>query len=731
MAEKEYKFVDFYGTTAIVWSHNESEAHDNHAKTRRRQLKDKVGRDNYNMPMFDLKLATNGLEYCDIILCSENILAWETAIKQHYKDWIITKKDIRGGHQLAVVTKLDDKVLVTVNFYMKSNKLMVQPGDQKPQNLLDFMTSFPAISALRLDTGEIDALVALNNTKMTERDGEGDGTAPKSPETESLITTDDVTMHKVIDSMPVSGDNNSTTVISEPEMVSVCVQTHTDTEVSATQTDLMNKAADMDTQTDAIPEYVESSAENTKQHVHNRSTQTILAGADKSIYANLSVHDELLCFVRHQMHSIPVDSVVRLCANFYCVEDITASKKWLFDNLNIGNWRYIKRTGLDKKRDDMYDIMRVMLEVQPGEMPDFYAVNLANLPPLRNNSADTLKLLQEIENMKNDIKLLTEGHKNLFDLVKQQVTSAASSGTQAVQCGTQTTISTPADTHMITNDHADPPIIVDSEGQSDTNGDAETDEQEHTPALTRRYPFEVYNRFEPLQDHSSATGNRDTMERQCHNVRPMDKESLGRTSGIQSSVDRQSRARAGGMQSPMFKQNYDRAGGVQYRAHGMQPNLVKQSHDRSGGVQYHMNKLSHGRAGGMQSPVFTRVFSRRNDQNNQPTRGSSSVKQYMLGKGTFVNLQGIEYHNKLSTGVQKQNRICIGVFVSRLKPKTSETLVERHVLQELGIKVKAEKLETKYDSYSSFLIRCDGFIRSNLLDIERWPTNVLIKPFMK
>ena len=76
------------------------------------------------------------------------------------------------------------------------------------------------------------------------------------------------------------------------------------------------------------------------------------------------------------------------------------------------------------------------------------------------------------------------------------------------------------------------------------------------------------------------------------------------------------------------------------------------------------------------------------------------------------------------------NRTCTGVFITRLLPNTTTSQLESYVKCETGEYVKAEKLPTRYETYSSFYIRCNGQLRTSLLDGRIWPVGTLVKPYM-
>ena len=75
------------------------------------------------------------------------------------------------------------------------------------------------------------------------------------------------------------------------------------------------------------------------------------------------------------------------------------------------------------------------------------------------------------------------------------------------------------------------------------------------------------------------------------------------------------------------------------------------------------------------------------------------------------------------------NRICSGIFVTKLDPKTSIKGLASTIRLRTGCSVVPEKLSTKYGSYSSFYIRCDRQMRDILLDPAIWPRKSWAKPF--
>ena len=72
-------------------------------------------------------------------------------------------------------------------------------------------------------------------------------------------------------------------------------------------------------------------------------------------------------------------------------------------------------------------------------------------------------------------------------------------------------------------------------------------------------------------------------------------------------------------------------------------------------------------------------------------------------------------------------------FISRFKPDTSTLEIESFAKTQFShaISILCTKLNTKYDSYSSFHITLTGITFSESVNPENWPEGVLVKRFLK
>ncbi len=97
--------------------------------------------------------------------------------------------------------------------------------------------------------------------------------------------------------------------------------------------------------------------------------------------------------------------------------------------------------------------------------------------------------------------------------------------------------------------------------------------------------------------------------------------------------------------------------------------------------------------------------------------------------GSTMDIKAAHGANPRQDSGLQRNRTITGVFITRLTPRLTSRQIENYIKRETGLKVRPEKLETKYDSYSSFYIPANSQVRSMLLDGSLWPSGALLKPF--
>ena len=107
---------------------------------------------------------------------------------------------------------------------------------------------------------------------------------------------------------------------------------------------------------------------------------------------------------------------------------------------------------------------------------------------------------------------------------------------------------------------------------------------------------------------------------------------------------------------------------------------------------------------------------------------TSAMDKIVIGNGRGLTLRASNQNTKAMVN-SNPNRTVTGVFITRLDPRTSPHKIELHIRHETGLNVRAEKLDTKWDSYSSFYIGGDRYIRDTIMYPGLWPAGVLVKHY--
>jgi hypothetical protein len=124
--------------------------------------------------------------------------------------------------------------------------------------------------------------------------------------------------------------------------------------------------------------------------------------------------NELLCFVQNKLDTIPFDTLVRVCSEFYSYDVIYKSKQLLYTAFDVET-RMRKHIGEEKSMMEMKDILQVLLEAPMPYKHVFLARDLANLPALSHLNSDTGKILKEIEILRTEMKSVVINQKGMAE----------------------------------------------------------------------------------------------------------------------------------------------------------------------------------------------------------------------------------------------------------------------------------------------------------------------------
>ena len=121
------------------------------------------------------------------------------------------------------------------------------------------------------------------------------------------------------------------------------------------------------------------------------------------------VVDELLSFVAYKLNWMAPDTIIQLCSSFYSEEAVDNAKAHLYElcaDRADRQDRCIKRSGANKTKNNVEDVVSFMMR-KDGSLPvTFVARILANLPAVTFNSIDVSTLLARMETATEEIAML-------------------------------------------------------------------------------------------------------------------------------------------------------------------------------------------------------------------------------------------------------------------------------------------------------------------------------------
>ena len=123
---------------------------------------------------------------------------------------------------------------------------------------------------------------------------------------------------------------------------------------------------------------------------------------------------ELLCYLLAKIDSVPTDTLTRLVSENFSDSEVDAAKTLLCahveDSIKAGNKR-----GQHKKKHDLEDIVKMLVQCDRASLPRFVALDLAKLPPISIDCIDVSALMRKQQLQDVEIS-------NLKDLVQEILT---------------------------------------------------------------------------------------------------------------------------------------------------------------------------------------------------------------------------------------------------------------------------------------------------------------------
>jgi len=113
--------------------------------------------------------------------------------------------------------------------------------------------------------------------------------------------------------------------------------------------------------------------------------------------------NEVLCFIQQKCNILPYDDLLKLCTDFYSVDEIDIARYLLA--CHVGHKRLPKPRGSVK--DVCVRSIAAMIKIcldPTVQLPSFCAVNLARLPPVHVEHADISALILEVSALRRKVR---------------------------------------------------------------------------------------------------------------------------------------------------------------------------------------------------------------------------------------------------------------------------------------------------------------------------------------
>lgn len=124
--------------------------------------------------------------------------------------------------------------------------------------------------------------------------------------------------------------------------------------------------------------------------------------ANMAMSSQQLIANEVLAFLQHAIDTMDEISIIQICKSNFTSEEIGVAKKLLYES--AGKIDRMPARRLDEKGEkSLQDIINLLKETDPDDVPSFVAKNLHKLPPVTFDHVDVTRLLKDITTLKSSL----------------------------------------------------------------------------------------------------------------------------------------------------------------------------------------------------------------------------------------------------------------------------------------------------------------------------------------
>ena len=405
------------------------------------------------------------------------------------------------------------------------------------------------------------------------------------------------------------------------------------------------------------------------------------------------ITNELLCYVACKIHTCTFDVIVKMCTDFYDGDVITVAKDDLMACVTLPEDD--KRSGRRRanlKEVHMKDIVSILLEIKPEEVPVFLARDLNNVPPLSLNNFDMSRIILDMEKLKTQMKIIQEAQETALTahvvLCRDANTGSTSTPARTAQptvvSPIQQLVNTTTELNITTEDATINDAIDNNNSNISNPRDAAvTDEMRPTQP---QEPIPELNPPTPEYQHARRDRRHHDVQR---NVSPPP---------VPVVTDMSYAAAARRQPPPQYRN----------RTH------------RDNRMHHNDRRIHYADGSGRTATGLGRAA----DHGPRDGRGKNNGDYIVTGKGENFYLCAAQQ-------VQRKKKERVGLFLSRVRPDFRCADIVRHVRHVTGLTVRCEPVPTRYDTYASYCIRASPNEIDRLMNGNLWPRGVIVKEYTK
>ena len=389
-----------------------------------------------------------------------------------------------------------------------------------------------------------------------------------------------------------------------------------------------------------------------------------------------------------------------MCTDFYDSDVIAVAKDDLMGCVTLPEDD--KRSGrrrVNLKEVHMKDIVSILLEIKPDDVPVFLTGDLNNVPPMSLNNFDMSRIITDMEVLKSQMKIIQEAQETALSAhvaLCHETRDATDRSTSTPVRGGHSPVTSPIQQVVTTTP-------VEQRSTNDNNGSVSSggDNDEHHITTVDDADADIIRLAQTqglIPDHSLRTPRRQLVPRTLR--------------------QREAQLNENPLAEPTTSES-SYASAVRRSPPPPPPPPPKQINHN--GRPYHNDRRprdanGYGRAGGPGADNRAR--------NAQNGRGNNNSNGIITGNGEHFDLRAAQ-----QTQHKKKQRV--GLFLSRVRPDFRCRDVVSHVRHVTGLTVRCEPIPTRYDTYRSYCIRATSREIDRLMDGSLWPRGVIVKEYTK